>query len=238
MALLTVGYMIGQLPSNMLLTRVRPGIYLSGCALIWSIVSACTAAAHNEGSLYAIRFFLGVTESPLLPGAVFILSSWYTRKELALRITIMYSGLVLGQACSGLIAAGVFFGLSNVNGLYGWQWLFILEAASGAIVAIIAFFIIPDFPHSKTGAAMYFMTDEMRTVAAARMQADRVSEAESDHGVMYGIKLACMDYKLYVFVSRSKLPTIGTLQAFDSKNTPTSVIQVANILKSASSTSA
>ncbi|KAI3478647.1 hypothetical protein L1887_59361 [Cichorium endivia] len=193
--------MIGQLPSNMLLTRVRPGIYLSGCATIWSVVSACTAAAHNPGSLYAIRFFLGVTESPLLPGAVFILSAWYTRKELALRITIMYSGLVLGQACSGLIAAGVFTGLRGVQGLEGWQWLFILEAASGCLVAIMAFFVIPDFPYSKTGAAMWYMTDEMRAVATARMQADRVSEAETSHGVWYGIKLACMDYKLYLFVS-------------------------------------
>lgn len=200
-ALLTVGYMIGQLPSNMLLTRVRPGIYLSGCALIWSVVSACTAAANNETSLFVIRFFLGLTEAPLFPGAVFILSAWYTRKELALRITILYSGLVLGQACSGLIAAGVFYGLSNVNGLYGWQWLFILEAASGAAVAILAFFVIPDFPYSKTGAAMWYMTDEMRAVATARMQADRVSEAESDNGVMYGVKLCIKDYKLYVFVS-------------------------------------
>jgi MFS family permease len=204
-ALLTVGYMIGQLPSNMLLTRVRPGIYLSGCALIWSVVSACTAAAHNETSLFVIRFFLGLTEAPLFPGAVFILSAWYTRKELALRITILYSGLVLGQACSGLIAAGVFYGLSGVNGLYGWQWLFILEAASGAAVAILAFFVIPDFPYSKTGAAMWYMTDDMRAVATARMQADRVSEAESDHGVMYGIKLCVRDYKLYVFVCDPKV---------------------------------
>jgi hypothetical protein len=193
--------MIGQLPSNMLLTRVRPGIYLSGCALIWSVVSACTAAAHNDTTLFVIRFFLGLTEAPMLPGSVFVLGAWYTRKELALRITILYSGLVLGQACSGLIAAGVFYGLTNVNGLYGWQWLFILEAASGAAVAILAFFVIPDFPTSKTGAGMWFMTEEMRTVATARMQADRVSEPESDHGVWYGVKLACNDYKLYVFVS-------------------------------------
>jgi MFS family permease len=197
--------MIGQLPSNMLLTRVRPGIYLSGCALIWSVVSACTAAAHNDTTLFVIRFFLGLTEAPMLPGSVFVLGAWYTREELALRITILYSGLVLGQACSGLIAAGVFYGLTNVNGLYGWQWLFILEAASGAAVAILAFFIIPDFPTSKTGAGMWFMTEEMRSVATARMQADRVSEPESDHGVWYGVKLACNDYKLYVFVSRDHL---------------------------------
>lgn len=48
---------------------------------------------------------------------------------------------------------------------------------------------------------MWYMTEEMRAVATARMQADRVSESEASHGVMYGIKLACKDYKLYLFVS-------------------------------------
>jgi hypothetical protein len=48
---------------------------------------------------------------------------------------------------------------------------------------------------------MWFMTDEMRAVATARMQTDRVSDAESDNGVMYGVKLCIKDYKLYVFVS-------------------------------------
>ena len=47
---------------------------------------------------------------------------------------------------------------------------------------------------------MWYMTDEMRAVATARMQADRVSEAESDNGVMYGVKLCIKDYKLYLFV--------------------------------------
>lgn len=53
---------------------------------------------------------------------------------------------------------------------------------------------------------MWYMTDEMRSVATARMQADRVSEAEADQGVMEGIKLACKDYKLYLFVSQRLVP--------------------------------
>jgi MFS family permease len=40
----------------------------------------CTAAADNYTHLLVIRFFLGATESPYFPGALFLLSSWYTKK--------------------------------------------------------------------------------------------------------------------------------------------------------------
>ena len=66
--ILTAGYMIGQIPSNMLLTRIRPGIYLSCCALLWSVLSACTAAVKNRDQLLAVRFLLGLAESPFFPG--------------------------------------------------------------------------------------------------------------------------------------------------------------------------
>lgn len=39
-----------------------------------------TALADNYTHLIIIRFFLGVTESPYFPGALFLLSSWYPKK--------------------------------------------------------------------------------------------------------------------------------------------------------------
>jgi len=50
------------------------------------------------------------------------MSCWYTRRELALRTAMLYSGLVLAQAFSGLIAAGVFSGMADLAGIKGWQW--------------------------------------------------------------------------------------------------------------------
>lgn len=67
-ALLTVGYMLAQLPSNLLLTRVRPSMYLPITVLMWSAVSACMAAATNSQTLFVIRFFLGIAEVLLFPG--------------------------------------------------------------------------------------------------------------------------------------------------------------------------
>lgn len=76
-----------QLPSNLLLTRVRPSIYLGMAMTLWGVVSASQAATHSFGELLACRILLGVTEAPFFPGAIMLLSSWYTRQELAHRIS-------------------------------------------------------------------------------------------------------------------------------------------------------
>lgn len=197
--------MAAQLPSNMLITRIRPSIYLPSAAIVWSIVSAATAAANNFGSLVAIRVFLGIVEAPLYPGAVYVMSCWYTRRELALRFAVLYTGLVLAMAVSGLIAAGVFAGLDQVQGLAGWQWLFILEGAAGCVFAIIALFVLPDYPDSNTGSTRWSMTEDLRKLAAARMAADRVSEPEGQRTVLGGLRLSLTDYKTYLFVSHTRV---------------------------------
>lgn len=60
--------MLAQLPSNMILTRVRPSIYLPCCVALWSCISASTAGVKNFGGLMAVRFVLGIAEAPFFPG--------------------------------------------------------------------------------------------------------------------------------------------------------------------------
>lgn len=57
-----VGYLLMQLPSNMLITRVRPSLYLSAAMTLWGVVSTCNAATHSFGGLIAVRFMLGFVE--------------------------------------------------------------------------------------------------------------------------------------------------------------------------------
>lgn len=99
--------------------------------MLWAIVSALTAVVNNFTGLLLVRFFLGVTEAPCYPGAVYLLSSFYNRKEIATRIAILYTGNVLATAFAGLMAAGVFYGMDDTRagGLAGWQWLFIRQGA-------------------------------------------------------------------------------------------------------------
>lgn len=83
------------------------------CMALWAIVSALTAVCHNFVGLLLVRFFLGVTEAPYYPGAVYLLTIFYTRKEIATRIAILYTGNILATAFAGLIAAGVFHGMDG-----------------------------------------------------------------------------------------------------------------------------
>ncbi|KAM5385208.1 hypothetical protein ACJZ2D_001169 [Fusarium nematophilum] len=199
-SILNVGYMLAQLPSNMILTRVRPSVYLPCCVAVWSCVSAATAGVTNYSGLLAVRFMLGIVEAPFFPGAFYLLSCWYTRRELALRTAILYSGLVLATAISGLVAAGVFAGLDGARDLTGWQWLFIIEGAGSFLAATVAFFLLPDYTHSKTGSTVWLFTDEERDVAARRIILDRVSVPEGERSVWSGLNMALKDFKTWIFV--------------------------------------
>lgn len=134
-----------------------------------------------------------------------MLSCWYTRRELALRTAVLYSGLVLATAFSGLIAAGVFSGLDGARGIPGWGWLFIVEGAGSFLAAIIAFILLPDYTDSKTGSGRWLLTEREREVAAQRIALDRVSVPEANRSVWYGLGLAVRDYRMWTFVSLCKM---------------------------------
>ena len=129
------------------------------------------------------------------------MNCWYTRKEIALRTAILYSGLVLAQALSGILAAGIFSSLDGAAGLAGWQWLFIIEALMSTVCGLFAFFTLPDYPHSQTGSQRRFMDDDMRRLAEARLVADRVTGATGTGKIWTGLKLAVTDIKTWMFVS-------------------------------------
>lgn len=83
------------------------GIRARRVNLTRGMISAAQAGAQNKTGLVLARFFLGFVEAPFFCGAVMMMSSWYTRKELAHRIAWFYSATCLANAFGGLIAAGV-----------------------------------------------------------------------------------------------------------------------------------
>ncbi|KAJ0354819.1 hypothetical protein COL154_002154 [Colletotrichum chrysophilum] len=137
----------------------------------------------------------------LITRVIYILSCWYTQKELAFRTAILYSGMLVATAFAGLIAAAVFAHLDGVRGLEGWQWLFIIEGAGSFASAFTALAFLPDYIGSKTGVCSWLMSEEELRVAKMRMDADRVSVPEEKGTVWHGLRLAVTDIKTWGFVS-------------------------------------
>ncbi|KXH42589.1 major facilitator superfamily transporter [Colletotrichum simmondsii] len=193
-SILFVGYILGQIPSNMILTRVRPSWYMGGFMMAWAVVSALTAVVKDYKGLVLTRFFLGVVEAPYYPGALYILSIFYTRKELATRISVLYSGNILATAFAGLIAAGVFHGMEGLHGLEGWRWLFILQGAVTFVIAMMACYTLPDEPLTTR-----WLTPEERQLAHDRIERDTVG-AKMQSSTWGGLREAIVDPKVWVFI--------------------------------------
>ncbi|KAH7329596.1 major facilitator superfamily domain-containing protein [Stachybotrys elegans] len=198
-SILFVGYILGQVPSNMFLTRTRPSRYMGIMMMLWAVVSALTAVADDYIGLLLTRFFLGLTEAPYYPGAVYMLSLFYTRKEIATRIAILYTGNILATAFAGLIAAGIFHGLDDVAGISGWQWLFILQGAVTFVIAVVGYFVLPDTP-LKTR----WLTQEERDLAYNRVELDTVGN-KGETSTTEGLKQAIKDPLVWIFCAMAHM---------------------------------
>lgn len=139
---------------------------------------------------------MAVEQAPFFPGAIFLMSSWYTRAELTRRIAWFYSGNALANMFGGLLGAAILGNLEGDMGLAGWRWLFIIEGTITIGIAIIAGFFLPNYP-----ATTNWLSDEEKHFAAWRLLAD-INEEDERHSrsTMDGLKLALKDYRLYLFV--------------------------------------
>jgi MFS family permease len=79
--MLSLGIVLFEIPSNMILYRVGPGKWLTLQLFLFGIVSTFQAFQNNYGSFIATRLLLGITESGFIPGGLWTISTWYTRKE-------------------------------------------------------------------------------------------------------------------------------------------------------------
>ncbi|KAL4915522.1 major facilitator superfamily domain-containing protein [Aspergillus aurantiobrunneus] len=198
-SILFVGYLLMQIPSNLMLNKFgKPAIYLPGSMILWGIISTCTAAAQNYAGLVVIRFFLGFVEAAYFPGCLYFLSAWYTRKELGFRTAALYSGSLISGAFSGLIAAGITGNMDDKLGLGAWRWLFIIEGAITIAVAIIAIFILPNFPRTTN-----WLSEEGKQLAAWRLEEDIGEDdwVDSEHqSFLHGAMLAFNDIKTWILM--------------------------------------
>ncbi|KAF8587872.1 MFS general substrate transporter [Ramaria rubella] len=191
-AILYVGYVPFQVPSNILLNYLaKPSLYIPTAMILWGMLSILTGVAHNFTSALLIRLFLGTMEAAFFPGVVFLLSKWYTRRELGLRIMLLYTGNITSNAFGGLLSAAILSDLNGKLGVAGWRYLFYIEGAITIFVAFCAIFILPDFP-----ASTKWLTPLERRLAEVRM-AEEVAGTFDEGSKRGGLTLAIRDWRVW-----------------------------------------
>ncbi|KAG0238784.1 major facilitator superfamily domain-containing protein [Mortierella sp. GBAus27b] len=161
-----VGYVLGEVPANMILKKLGPRLWIPLVMVAWGTVSMCMAAVTNGAGLVATRFFLGLAESGFAPGPAYMISLWYRRSEQALRIGVFFSAATVAGAFGGVLAYGI-TRLHSALGLHAWQWIFIIEGIPTILCALLAWVVLPDFPETST-----FLTPAEKALCIQRLEAD------------------------------------------------------------------
>lgn len=172
--MLSLGIVLFEIPANMLLYRVGPGKWLTLQLFLFGTVSTFQAYQNSYGSFMATRFLLGMTESGFIPGGLWTLSTWYTRKETAKRVMFFYFGNQFGQASSKLLAFGILH-MRGVGGHSGWFWLFVLMGSFTLVCGVILGLFLPDSfarPYSSFLPKRAFLTPREIHILRTRVLLD------------------------------------------------------------------
>ncbi|RIA89648.1 MFS nicotinic acid transporter Tna1 [Glomus cerebriforme] len=186
-----VGYILFEIPSNLILIKTSPSIWIPSTMVAWGIVMTLMSFVNNFSGLMSARFFLGACESGLFPGVIYFITRWYKRSEQNFRIALFTVGNSLSGSFSGLLAYCI-LRLGGKLSLKGWQWLFLIEGVSTVIVAAFTYFLLSDYPENTK-----WLSDKERKFATERLKND----AGKAHIIQFDKKqllAALKDWKVYM----------------------------------------
>lgn len=183
-----LGYVLFELPSNLMLPRVGARKTFSRILVLWGITSACMLFVRDVPTFYAMRFLLGVFEAGLAPGLIYYLSCWYGPQRMARAIAIVFIAGPAGGIVGGPASAWLISHLEGLGGLAGWQWMFLVEGLPCVLLGVLAYFVLSNRP----AEARWLSAEEKRLLE---------SELGTSAGHAHSFRAVLRDPKIYVLAS-------------------------------------
>ncbi|SAL74054.1 major facilitator transporter [Caballeronia udeis] len=160
--ILFVGYCLFEVPSNAMLYRFGPRIWLARIMITWGLLSAATAFVVGPKSFYAIRFLLGVAEAGFNPGVMFFFMTWFPKRFRSRALAYFQMAIPLSAVISGPLSV-VIMQADGAFGLAGWQWMFIIEGLPAAILGVVLLMVLVEKPSN----AKWLNPDEKQALTDA-----------------------------------------------------------------------
>lgn len=157
-----IGYLLLEIPSNLILHRIGARIWLTRIMVTWGLISACTAFVQNGWQLIAVRMLLGIAEAGLFPGLIYCLALWFPPRLRGrmLVIAVLPWAVIVGTPMSAAI-------VQYADGLFGFAGWRIMLFVEGLLPVLLGFYSIR-YLTSKPEEANWLSDEEKREVIAAR----------------------------------------------------------------------
>lgn len=145
-----IGFLIAEIPSQMIGKRLGPDRWIPIQIILWSIASGGQFFMQNRAGFFACRFFIGLFMGGFIPDSILYLSYFYTKSEMPFRLALFW----FVDSMSGVIASFIAYGvlhMRGVDGREGWRWLFLIEALISIVIGFLSFlFLVPGPTQTKT----------------------------------------------------------------------------------------
>lgn len=162
-----IGYVLFEVPSNLILHRVGARRWIARIMLTWGVAAAAMALVNGAAAFYVARLLLGVAEAGFFPGVIYYLTRWAPACERARIIGLFMTAIAISTALGGPLSSAV-LGLANgALGVSGWRWLFLIEALPSLVLGAATFMLLPDTPEDAS-----WLTAEEKSWLARTLEAE------------------------------------------------------------------
>ncbi len=171
-----VGYFLGEVPSNLILSKVGARLWFARIMITWGIFAIAMGFISGNVSFFVIRFLLGVAEAGFFPGVIYYLTLWfpaeYRGRIFGLFLIISPLNNTIAAPLGGLILK--YF--NGLMGIPGWRWLFIVEGLPTLLMAFLCLRLVIDRPDNAS-----WLTDAEKAHLRAKLQRESESRIETRH---------------------------------------------------------
>jgi MFS family permease len=139
-----IGYFLFEIPSNIILHRVGARRWIARVMLTWAMISAAMVFVRTPAVFYILRFLLGVAEAGFFPGIILYLTYWYPAPRRAGIIALFMTAIPISGVVGGPLSGWILNTMTGVQGLAGWQWLFLIEALPSLALGVAVLVYLDD----------------------------------------------------------------------------------------------
>jgi ACS family tartrate transporter-like MFS transporter len=177
-----LGYFVFEIPSNLILARVGARVWIARIMLVWGLVSMAMIFVVGPHSFYALRLLLGLAEAGFFPGMVLFLTYWVPSRHRAKTNALFMMAAPVAMVVGGPLSAEL-LKLSDLAGLRGWQWLFLVEGLPAVALGVLAPRFLTDRPEKATWLDSAERSWLERTLAEERARKAAAGRTDAVHGL-------------------------------------------------------
>jgi len=185
-----LSYFLCELPSNLWMQKIGARLTFLRIMVLWGLTSAATMFVVEPWQFYGVRLLLGVFEAGFFPGVILYLTWWYPSHRRGRVTGLFLFGIPITGMIGGPLSGAILTHMDGIDGLAGWQWLFVLEGLPTALFGVLVYVLLADRP----GQAKWLDAGERQLVQRV-LDADQATGDSHDRA---GALTALADPRTYV----------------------------------------